>query len=197
MQTTFERLGDHIICWENLPGSSGSHDTIDIRMLETSAKDHTKSIYRTIVVDREVTDEELAQSVRPLWEVTEDDGARLMVGGYDADFRELWEIPEAAALCRRMVRFGYLSFLDPIPDGFEINDQSLGPVAEPGRGMTAIGLWAIAREVPVRDYQMKFFQRDLQEFLAEIEASNSRVRRQMERCVLLPDGQHRIHPAWN
>lgn len=41
------------------------------------------------------------------------------IAGFDDDSRELWEIPEARAFCRRLVGLGFISYLDfetTIPD---------------------------------------------------------------------------------
>ena len=37
---------------------------------------------------------------------------RCLITGYDADPRELWDIPEVAELCKRLVAMGFISYLD-------------------------------------------------------------------------------------
>lgn len=37
---------------------------------------------------------------------------RCSITGYDSDPRELWDIPEVAPLCQRLVDMGFISYLD-------------------------------------------------------------------------------------
>lgn len=70
------------------------------------------------------------------------DGALLSVDGYDADPRDLWHIPEAVSLAKKLVSFGVMSVLtisttlDP-----KWNDS---PAA--GRPFGAFELWLLAKE---------------------------------------------------
>ncbi len=152
------------------------------------------TLARNIVVPRHATEEELLDSLRTLWEATEEGGAWLMIDGYNADPHELWEIPEAGALCRRLIRLGFLSLLVMLPEGFEGESSQIGAIAEPGRGLTGIGLWAIAQGIPVRDQRMSFHKSDLETFRQEVGRSNDRIRRHLERGLVSPDGQHRVEP---
>jgi hypothetical protein len=45
------------------------------------------------------------------------------IGGYDDDERELWEIPEVRAFCRRLMTLGFPSWLDPFTTLPEIRDH--------------------------------------------------------------------------
>ena len=38
------------------------------------------------------------------------------VAGYGDDPRELWEIPEVQDLCKRLIKIGYISLLDTMPN---------------------------------------------------------------------------------
>jgi hypothetical protein len=58
----------------------------------------------------------------------------LAIDGYDSDPREIWQIPEAVALCKRMAQHGMMSSLDP------------GKLPETRKlpGFTALQLWSIS-----------------------------------------------------
>lgn len=61
------------------------------------------------------TNEELHDLMRGLREMRErGTRARIVaaIGGYDDDARELWEVPEVRAFCRRLFNVGFPSYLD-------------------------------------------------------------------------------------
>jgi hypothetical protein len=61
------------------------------------------------------------------------------IAGYDEDPRELRDIPEAVELCKRLVRLGYLSFLDVATTVREF------PTFNRGTSLGAWEVWRLAR----------------------------------------------------
>jgi hypothetical protein len=64
-------------------------------------------------VDTTVTKPELEDAVRRLGRGVLDSGRPyyMLIGGFDEDARELWEIPEVAALCQRIIDSGFIGLL--------------------------------------------------------------------------------------
>jgi hypothetical protein len=52
----------------------------------------------------------------------------LLFHGYDDDPRELWDIPEVAVLCQRLVEMGFISYLYPgyVPGVDDPSPEALG-----------------------------------------------------------------------
>jgi hypothetical protein len=64
----------------------------------------------------DATDEEIVSMMRQMKSIREHKSKAnivMLVNGYDSDPRELWEIPEALALFRRLIDTGFISYLDP------------------------------------------------------------------------------------
>jgi hypothetical protein len=86
----------------------------------------------------------------------------LVVDGYNADPRELWEIPEVKELCRRLVALGVISWLDVAPRLRDLPGYATSPVV----GFGAWDVWMIARgEFPRESCDVDLA--DLERFLDE------------------------------
>ncbi len=64
------------------------------------------------------------------------------IAGYGDDPRELYEIPEVQELCKRLIKIGYISLLDTMPNVDLPNSPAI-PV-EYGRPWGALEVWAAA-----------------------------------------------------
>lgn len=75
----------------------------------------------------------------------------LFINGFGEDKRELWEIPEVRAFCRRLVDIGFISYLDSM-----IADKALAG------SLTALEVWLTAQgrmsaKVVLREKQIDEF----------------------------------------
>jgi hypothetical protein len=70
-----------------------------------------------ISIARDETDAELIDFMRGM-KAARESGIKNIVcllGGYENDPREVWQIPEAVATCKRLVSSGFISYLDTCP----------------------------------------------------------------------------------
>lgn len=89
------------------------------------------------------------------------------INGFDLDKRELYEIPEVRAFCRRLVSLGFISYLDShttlqgATKDFEVVSMSLG----------AFEIWKIVENRINKDGEFNW--EEYQEFFTALKQSNA------------------------
>jgi hypothetical protein len=129
------------------------------------------------------TDEELVTAARNVAEQHAGQAALVFMSvyGYDADPRELWEIPEVRAHCRRLVDFGFISILVRSSIVPELGGEG-GPFAVFG----AFEVWAFA-EGKFAGGRITFTAADVERFTAEVfPAAGEALRRNLRRFADVP-----------
>jgi hypothetical protein len=92
------------------------------------------------------TDAELAKVMYKLRRHGEkrNGGGLLTISGYDADPRELWDIPEVQVFCARLWEIGFCSLL--LPSALlELVGEPVFTEVRPGGGMGAYEVWRMSR----------------------------------------------------
>lgn len=115
----------------------------------------------------DMTDDDIREIIRNSLPVAtaKQQGFCLMIGGYDDDKRELWDIPEAVSLFKRLVSLGFISCLE-VSTKIEILARVSGL---PGFG--AFEVWASS--IGKMGFSESFSQEEMKEFLAALDRSNS------------------------
>jgi hypothetical protein len=75
----------------------------------------TDQVAVSILVASDETDEEIRDYMRTMRDLRHNKTTKHIVcllGDFDDDPRELWEIPEAREVCQQLVRLGFVSYLD-------------------------------------------------------------------------------------
>jgi hypothetical protein len=96
------------------------------------------------------------------------------VAGFDHDPRELGEIPEARALCRRAVQLGLISWLDVSTVIPELCHPALAGLRA-GAGLGAFELWAISEGLVRGAGKHAVTKETLERFRDDLKAANRRA----------------------
>jgi len=99
----------------------------------------------------------------------------MVVGGFNDDPRELWQIPEAIDLLNRACRAGFLSILEP---------SVMLKSEVPRKFTTAFGameLWLVARKIVTFKYEkVEIHPEHIKRFCRLILSDNQRLRKRIE-----------------
>lgn len=142
-------------------------------------------------VDAKMKDDDIRQMIIQGFKLCtlSGDGPMLSVDGYGDDPRELWEIPEAVNLAKKLVAMGLCSvltvstYLDP--------RHNVGPSA--GRPFGAFELWLLAKQELGKDIEGPRLAALLDEFRTFL----SNVSNETATAVAegrISDGQHKVKP---
>ncbi len=134
----------------------------------------------------DITDSQIDESIKCLWDevVEKNQGCVAAFGGYDDDERELYNIPEVAILCKRLVDRGFISLLWP--------STLLSKKERPDLGgfFGAFEVWAISKNMftyeGTLDVEIKVFN----DFVHKVLVQSNEICDATVRGGIV-DGQHR------
>lgn len=114
--------------------------------------------------------EEAMKDMAPVCQTTQT-GFFVCVDGYEHDQRELWEIPEVKSFFQKLVKCGFISFLEisATAEGLTRLDKEITSVGFPGFG--ALEVWMIAKGM-MHKGRTDIVQKDLRKFIADLDVAN-------------------------
>lgn len=132
-----------------------------------------------------ITDDEIESLIRqcmPECQKTQQ-GCVCSIWGYDADDRELYQIPEVTVLCKRFVDLGLISIMHVS----SLMDKEEKPYIS--RFFGAMEIWAVATGALNAEGDLTIDEPQSKQFLADLDKANKRAG--ILCCPTIKDGQHR------
>ena len=96
---------------------------------------------KLVAVETGQTEKDLSEMAIKLTAFVNDEGFYLTISGYDDDSRELWEIPEAIELCKRIISSGLIVVLKGSSQVKELGARDFGGLPAP---LGAFEVWAFS-----------------------------------------------------
>jgi hypothetical protein len=88
----------------------------------------------------------------------------MIIAGYDDDPRELWDIPEVQAFCRRLIKMGMLAALDPAIE-FQIDGM-------PKPGWGAVDVWLAAHGL-IKGHRVELNEKEVARYRAALKDADA------------------------
>lgn len=128
--------------------------------------------YVGIMLTLDTTNEEIVSFIRVMHKHRQEGtpNITLTIHGFDDDPRELYEVVEVRALCRRLVDHGFISGLD-IATTITPNDATKGTLG-------AMEVWLLSENRMARNVTL--MREDLDEFRAALDVSNKAADKALE-----------------
>jgi hypothetical protein len=122
-----------------------------------------------VAVETTHTNKDLQEMMVGLYEIVQKSGMGfcLTVSGYDDDPRDLWTIPEALDLFRRLVKIGFISILEVST----MTTMKLDYIPDDCPAFGALEIWSLAGG-KIRTGDNEFTENDMRNFLAALKRSN-------------------------
>jgi hypothetical protein len=119
----------------------------------------------------DATDSDLVEQMRQMEEHRAAGFERVgcSIRGYNADNRDLWQIPEAIDFCKKLVRLGFIAGLD-VSFTFPANQP---PLPVPVAPMGSLDIWLIAKGHMSKDGTVELTKDLLDQFKRELEYLNT------------------------
>lgn len=149
---------------------------------------------QVVAVEQEQTDDDLRRVMAGIDPIVKKNGMGfvLTISGWDSDPRDLWEIPEAINLCKRLVDTGFISLLEVSTQSGLKSDYM--PDDCPGLGALEIWLMANGR---VRKGQQDLDRNTIETFMNVWLSSNEVCAEGIAKVganARVLEGQQRIDP---
>lgn len=162
-----------------------------------------------LALESKMTDNEIKDCIQQMMPIciARAAGFCLTISGFDADKRELWQIPEATAFMKRLVDFGLIAGLEVSTQGEGMVREELGVESLPGFG--ALEVW-MAGTGRLASGSNDIDKATMDTFFAELNIANAKAKAICQepryntgisavgKAAQIPDGSTRHScPKWN